>query len=128
MEHYISNPNRPKPRRLDWIVPSGIRKLKETNVVLKQVDKNLGIVTIHAHIYHQMVMSDLMDHNVYQQVATFPVYSIEQRIQHILYLSKLSTRRRSEMLEPESSSDLAPFYVIPKIHKKKLFASVPIAA
>ncbi len=128
MEKSIAMLTQPKPTRLDWLVTSGIRKLKDMNVVLKQADKNLGLVAIHPHIHHRMVMSHLEDHTVYQRVATFPINDIKRRIEHTLYLSGMPPWKCAKMLPDNDASEPARFYVIPKIHKSKMYACRPIAA
>jgi len=81
----------PKRSKLDLLVLKGIRDLRKLPIVLKQADKNLGLVPIHTHIYEQMVLTHLNDRNTYR-------------------------------IAP------ADFYAMPKIHKRKLFVTRPIAA
>lgn len=128
MNNSIINLTQPKQAILEWLIVSGLRKLEAMNVVLKQAAKNLGLVTLHPHVYHRMVLADLEDRSIYEKVPNFPINSIQRRMQHILYLSSFSQRRRAELLGTHASNEAAQYYVIPKIHKKKFHASRPIAA
>lgn len=122
----------PRPSKLDLLVSKGIRDLKRLPIILKQADKNLGLVPIHRHVYEMMCRDHLNDRSTYRRVPLFPVDSIRTRMQHVLYNGPIPRWKYTKWLETDNSdggSDQpAPFYVIPKIHKKKLFASRPIAA
>ena len=130
MEKSIADCKKPKQRRIDFIVAKGIQHLRDMGVVLKQTDKNLGLVAMHPHIYHMMVMSHLNDRNTYQRVQQFPYDAIINRVRNIMHLCRLPRYQKTKLLDQtrHASQEPASFYAMPKIHKKKLHASRPIAA
>ena len=130
MKSSIMQCRKPSPHRIDVTVARGIQHLKQMGVVLKQADKNLGLVAMHPHVYHMMVMSHLRNSQTYRRVGVFPYDAILSRVLNIMNLCRLQRHKKEHLLEltTSSSKDPAPFYAMPKIHKKKLHASRPIAA
>ena len=119
----------PPASRLDRIVARGIKDLKNMNIILKQSDKNMGIVAMHTHIYHRMVLDHLQDRHTYSKVNRFPFQDIIRRMRNVVHLSRASQRQRADWLSlAKSDAEPAHFYIMPKLHKKKLYTSRPIAA
>lgn len=119
----------PRVKKLDLLVAKGIRDLQKLPVILKQADKNLGLVPIHRHVYEMMVRDHIGDTTTYRRVATFPFDRILRQISDLMQSAPLPAWKRDSWLsDAREKKEAAPFYVIPKIHKKKLHASRPIAA
>ena len=119
----------PRLKKLDLLVAKGIRDLRKLPVILKQADKNLGLVPIHRHVYEMMVRDHLGDTTKYRRVSLFPCDGIFLKMQQIMEHAPFPSWKRKRLLnEAKQRKEPAPFYVIPKIHKKKLHASRPIAA
>lgn len=119
----------PKRSKLDLLVLKGIRDLRKLPIVLKQADKNLGLVPIHTHIYEQMVLTHLNDRNTYRIAPYFPVQRIRYFMTTIMDQSRIPEWKRIQWMQ-HATDDARPadFYAMPKIHKRKLFVTRPIAA
>ena len=117
------------PPKLASKLRQGARDLKALNVVLKEADKNLGIVAIRGDIYNAMVREHL-NSTTYARVVRFPHEVIWKRLENIikLYTPRIPLSLKKEWLEhANSAKEPCPFYVIPKIHKPTL-GSRPITA
>ena len=112
---------------LTRVLKKGIQDLKEMNVIVKQADKNFGLVAIRGDIYNGMLMENLNE-PTYVKVDSFPHSEILQRMTNILRLTKsIRQWERQKMIKfAEEAKEACPFYVIPKLHKKKL-GSRPIS-
>lgn len=120
---------RQNANRIDILVKKGIHDLKDMDIVLKQADKNLGIVPMHHHIYHMMVITHLENTTVYRKVSTFPILDITRRMRNVLKNSAAPRfRQESWMAQAKNDAQPAHFYCSPKLHKKKLYTGRPIAA
>ena len=129
MDRDIQKIYEPRPQKLELLIAKGIRDLAKLPVILKQADKNLGLVPIHKHVYNMMCKEHLNDNRTYRRVRTFPINLIRDRVRKVLQYGPIPRWRKNLWLHSCADADrAAPFYVIPKIHKKKLFASRPIAA
>lgn len=131
MTHDIKGIREPKVSKIDILISKGMRDLAKLPVVLKQADKNLGLVPIHRHIYEMMCREHLEDPKIYQRVPLFPVESVRDKMRVLLLRPRSPIARwKAEKWTERSkaANEPAAFYVIPKIHKKKMFASRPIAA
>ncbi len=116
-----------KPKKLDLLIGKGIRDLRAMDVILKQADKNLGIVPIHGHVYNRMVMDHIGERATYGKVNRFPVEAITQRMGNIIGAARVNPYYRAKwMKQAEGDPQPCPFYVMPKLHKKKMFASRPV--
>ena len=98
------------------------------DIVVKQADKNLGMVAMRTCIYRALLLKHLHS-DTFQEVPTFPHFSIMLRMRNIL---KLKTEVEENTKEKwisyaNEARDPCPFYVIPKLHKAKL-SSRPITA
>lgn len=106
----------------------GIKDLKQMDVVVKQADKNLGIVPISGRIYRRL-RSNHLESPSFKKVSCFPHADIYKRLSNILKLEcEVHPLTKGEWLGhalKENSPCL--FYVIPKLHKPKL-GTRPITA
>ena len=117
------------PPRLSARLRKGTRDLKELNVVLKQADKNLGMVPIRGDIYNAMVR-DHLESSTYRRVGQFPHQAVCKRLENIIKLRTSSIpleRKKDWVAQAQQSKEPCPFYAIPKIHKPTL-SSRPITA
>lgn len=104
-----------------------VRIIKSKGWIIKESDKNLGLVMMSKEIYNDLLSSEL-DDDSFVTVDGFPHNTILQRILKICRRSNLN-HRATELIMKEASRFEEPscFYVIPKIHKATLKAR-PITA
>lgn len=98
------------------------------DVVLKQSDKNLGVVAIRRGIYNRLLFKNLAP-QTFKLVSRFPHTVIKRKLQSILTGIDGVTDWTKEKLtkNTEGATEPCPFYVIPKLHKAEL-GSRPITA
>lgn len=128
LDHIKSMPRRGNPRIIAHL-HQGVKDLRALNVVLKQSDKNLGLVAIRGDIYNALVREHLLS-DTYKLVQEFPHKQIWTRLQNItkLITPEISLKEKKSWLSDAIGyKDPCPFYVIPKIHKPVL-SSRPITA
>lgn len=116
------------PTRLQAKLRKGIQQLQDLDFVVKLADKNLGLVAIRGDIYNAM-LADHLKWPAFERVPTFPANDIIRRIRNTIeYRSTMKQDEKAGILKhAESHTDPCPFYIIPKLHKKKL-GSRPITA
>lgn len=97
--------------------------------MVKQADKNLGLVPIRGDFYAAMLRKWLVQPS-FQQVTTFPHTDILRRIGNtIRYTQAISSEEKENWLNhARQANKPCPFYVIPKIHKNEKLGSRPISA
>ena len=118
----------PRPSEpLSRVLRKGIQDLKDMNVIVKQADKNFGLVAIRGDIYNGMLWENLNE-PTYVKVKDFPHTDILNRMTNILRLTTSMRQWEKEraIKFATQAKDACPFYVIPKLHKKKL-GSRPIS-
>lgn len=128
MKAAISRLSEPRQSRLERIIYRGIQDLKKMDIVVKQADKNLGMVAMRTCVYRALLGKHLLS-STFQRVPTFPHMGIMLRLRNILKLqSEVSERTKEEWINHANDArEPCPFYIIPKLHKAKL-GSRPITA
>lgn len=118
----------PKPAPLTFLLRKGIKDLKEMDVVIKQADKNLGIVPIRGDIYKHL-LSEQLNSKTFRKVDNFPHEQILNRVTNIIHRSRLVPEWKAAkwIAHAISAKEPCPFYIIPKLHKAKL-GTRPITA
>lgn len=118
-----------KPKPLDKSLIHGMEEIKTMQVVVKQADKNLGLVPIRGDIYRAMVLG-WVSHPYFQKESVFPQADILRRIDNtIRSTTAIPQNVKQKWLEhARQATEPCPFYAIPKIHKKNPQASRPISA
>lgn len=114
------------PPRISTLIRKGIKDLREMDIVLKQADKNLGIVAIRRDIYNHMLNTHLNSKS-FTEVPYFPHEQIIHRMQNILKLRKENWKFEGWIKYAQDSQDPCPFYIVPKLHKQTI-GSRPITA
>lgn len=116
------------PTYLQSKLRKGIQQLKDLEFVVKLADKNLGMVAIRGDIYNSMI-SNHLKWPAFQRVPHFPKDDIIRRLTNILTTSNtIPERERNSVLKyANEQHEPCPFYISPKLHKKKL-GSRPITA
>lgn len=120
---------KPYPDPLERKLDKGIRDLKAMDAVVKQTDKNLGLIAVRGDIYNAMVR-DWLKAPDFRVVGSFPHGEILKKLKKIILdpNSRTSKYQRKIWLEHATKQkEPNPFYVAPKIHKKTL-GSRPITA
>ena len=118
-----------KPKKLDLLISKGIRDLKALDIVLKHADKNLGLVPVHWHTYRNMCLDHIGNRDVYTECQQFPIQNIVNRMRNIIGTARAPPYKIAKWLQfADEDTKPSPFYVMPKIHKQKLFASRPVQA
>lgn len=109
-------------------IRKGIRDLKQMDVIVKQADKNLGMIPIRGDIYNAMVRGWLKKPS-FRRVTGLPHEQLFNTLLRLVSRSNsLSPSYKFRMLSAaRDNKEPAPFYVVPKIHKSKL-GSRPITA
>ena len=114
------------PPRIAASIRKGIQELKEMNIVIKQADKNLGIVAIRKDIYNHMLNKHLQSTS-FKKMNVFPRFDIIRRMENILGTVPENWRFQKWIQHAKNSTEPCPFYIIPKLHKPQL-GSRPITA
>lgn len=111
------------------LIRKGIQDLKGMHMVIKQADKNLGLVPIRGDYYAAMLRKWLRQ-PAFHKVQIFPFADILTRINNtIRYTKAITTKQKEDWAKHiENAKDPCPFYVSPKIHKPDPLASRPISA
>lgn len=119
LKHIVKIQDKPTP--LELTASKGIRDLKNMNVIVKQADKNLGLVPIRGDIYAAMVRENLRP-PAFEKVGHFPHEELCTRLFNTIRYSKdIGPHLKSKWIKhAKESKDPCPFYVMPKIHKEKL--------
>lgn len=109
-------------------VREGIQHLKQMDVVLKQSDKNLGVVAIRRGIYNRLLFKNLGPQS-FKMVPRFPQAVIQRKLRSILTgVTGVSDWQQEKLTKGiDETTEACPFYVIPKLHKAEL-GSRPITA
>lgn len=118
----------PKPSRLIMKISKGIHDIKNMDVVIKQADKNLGIVPIKGSIYRSLRDKHLKLPS-FQRVSVFPHQDICRRLSNILKIENDTpgVLRLEWIQHARKATEPNNFYVIPKLHKPTL-GTRPITA
>ncbi|MEM7375665.1 MAG: reverse transcriptase domain-containing protein, partial [Bacteroidota bacterium] len=127
IKHIVRIKGKPKP--LDLLLTKGIEQLKSMNIVIKQADKNLGLVPIRGDIYTAMVRKWTAP-PAFRREILFPHADIISRMSNIIRHNKAINEEKKEkwLQYAQNATEPCPFYAIPKIHKGDLLASRPISA
>ena len=126
METECENITEDGPPRICSKIRKGMNDLKEMNIVLKQADKNLGLVAIRKDIYEHMVKTHI-NSQTYVEVPTFPHNLILSRMENILKARGLFWQFKIWLEYAKAATEPCPFYITPKLHKKNI-GSRPITA
>lgn len=104
-------------------------EIKAMQVVVKQADKNLGLVPIRGDIYRAMVRK-WIEPPAFQRADTFPIEDIRRRVTNIIRSTRAITeqQKRKWITHMTMATEPCPFYAIPKIHKPSPLSSRPISA
>ena len=111
------------------------RLSKNKNITIKPSDKNLGLVILDTLPYKAMCLKHLEDTNTYQPIDNYHPNRAYAKLRILLKNSKklydekdttLLSKLALSLLQLQNHSSLriAPFYVLPKIHKT-LIAPIP---
>lgn len=116
------------PKPIEMRLRRGTIDLKNMDVILKQADKNMGLVPIRGDIYNAELRKWLAE-PAFQRVPIFPHQQIMDKLRAIIAPSRLISRQQKNawMSHASDNNEPCPFYAIPKIHKPK-FGSRPITA
>ena len=111
---------------LDQLLLNNLNRLhKNTHIIIKPADKNLGLVIMNTLHYKHSCLQHLNDTNTYTIIQNYDKDLIYNRLQTILIRHKLFEVRTKRtplaasllQLQHHSSLRIAPFYTLPKIHK-----------
>lgn len=114
------------PPHISAKIRKGIREMKGMNIVIKQADKNLGIVAIRKDIYNHMLNKHLHSSS-FKKVNDFPHADILRRLENILGTIQENWKFRKWIQHAKTTKEPCPFYIIPKLHKPTI-GSRPITA
>ncbi len=117
------------PKYLDKILKEGMDEIRQMQVVVKQADKNLGLVPIRGDIYRAMVKKWISPPS-FEKVRVFPHEDIQSRVENTIRYSRAVPQQLKEQwtAHMNKAKDPCPFYAIPKIHKNTPLGSRPISA
>jgi hypothetical protein len=120
---YIQNLPPDPLSALSTAIHKGVQEFKRMPAVLKIGDKNLGLIAMYKKTYNQLLMSHLRT-STYRSVPTFPHQDLCQQARSlVLPAYHLDPHRQIHLLDQIYKNDTpCPFYVIPKIHKPKLWS------
>lgn len=120
-------PLQSQPPRIESKIRKGLQHIKQLNCVIKQSDKNMGIIAIRGDIYNGLTRKWLKE-PAFVRVNHFPHHDIFRRLVNIVTTHN-STKHIGDKWIRHADSHKEPnlFYSIPKIHKSSL-GSRPITA
>lgn len=127
LKYILSKKHKPKP--IESMLQKGITDLKNMEIVVKQADKNLGLVPIRGDYYAAMLRSWLIRPS-FERVQEFPHENILQRIKNTIKSTwAISIDEKERWINhAKNATHPCPFYAIPKIHKADPLGSRPISA
>lgn len=106
---------------IEKLLRKGISDLKKMEIIVKQADKNLGLVVMRGDIYNSFLRQQLQA-PTFILVDSYPHHDIVRRLDNIIrskrsihdYVKEIWITHAAGAKEPN------PFYIIPKIHKQAL--------
>lgn len=108
-------------------VLKGIQEIRDNGWVVKESDKNLGLVLMEKSIYNHLLSTQL-DPEDFKQVPSFPHLQIYHHLKRILAECGAPRTFAEKHLDyAKQHSEACPFYILPKIHKPS-FKARPITA
>lgn len=94
------------------------------NIIIKEADKNLGLVVLDRQKYIDMCYTHIKDTNTYKLCSDYDPRNIFQELELILfrYGHDSNSALYKSLMQDCSSKDIKPcaFYCLPKIHKNKI--------
>lgn len=122
-----SSPEEVAPSSISRVVANGIRFIQDQGWIVKEADKNLGLVLMSPSVYQDLLASQVSE-GVFAKVTGFPHGAVLSNLTQILNFCSIPKREGLGIYESACShTKPAPFYVLPKIHKPTLKAR-PITA
>ena len=124
--HYVTlKNNTPSTHNISQTQKNAINQLKRNpNIVIKPVDKNLGVALIHTKTYLNLAHSQhLNDKLTYTLLNANPLtHTVETITNTLKRLHNNGQLRKTEYkrLLPKPHSTPGAFYILPKLHKTKL--------
>lgn len=113
--------------KLQDLIRQALRIIKENDWVVKEADKNLGLVLMSRHVYRELLSKEI-DTDGFVKVTMFPHSHIVSQLRQILTRCNVPQRKADGILSyARSHESPGRFYVIPKIHKPTV-KSRPITA
>lgn len=115
-----------RPNGISRAISSALRYIRTKGWVVKEADKNLGLVLMSQTKYLQLLEPELQQDFV--PVPEFPHSSVMKNVERVLKVAPYE-RREKELILKRAADRLepSPFYIIPKIHKPVVKAR-PITA
>jgi len=91
--------------------------MKSLDIVIKQADKNLGVVAINGKIYRAL-RSKQLEPPAFMEVNIFPHKDLLRRLQNILKTGKIGEHLKQKWIEHAvDATEPCYFYIVPKLHK-----------
>lgn len=112
--------------KLTQLVREGLRIINDNGWILKEADKNLGLVVMTSEVYEKEVLKHLDE--THRKVANFPIAMLQRVVKTLMNCAPFIPKERKAILDKCLKYDQpALFYVIPKIHKSPI-TTRPITA
>jgi hypothetical protein len=101
-----------------------LKKLTQREeVIIKPIDKNLGVAAIEKEFYIKEIEKMLNDTNSYKKLKENPITATTKKITTLirnLYQEKKINKKQMNKILPAKETRTGRFYGLPKIHKPKL--------
>lgn len=117
--------NTPSPHNINQQQHIAIKQLKrDPNIIIKPVDKNLGVALIHTQTYLDLAYKQhLNDNTTYKRLNHNPynntINIINTKLQQLNNNNQINKAELKRLL-PKPTSTAGVFYILPKLHKAKL--------
>jgi hypothetical protein len=96
---------------------------KDPSIIVKPVDKNLGIAIVDKKLYIKLAQVHLGDSTTYRKLPLSPLTHTINHINHTLgnlHKNSLLNKTQVQRLTPNRTTTPGTFYILPKLHKGTL--------
>jgi hypothetical protein len=96
---------------------------KDPSIIVKPVDKNLGIAVVDKELYIKLAQVHLGDSTTYRKLPLNPLTNTINHINHTLgnlHKNSLLNKTQVQRLTPSRNTTPGTFYILPKLHKGTL--------
>ena len=113
--------------KLSRLIRKGLQEIRHNHWILKQADKNLGLVLMSQEAYGIQAYEHLLS-PTFREVIKYPLPMMQNIVRKLITASPWTPERKEEMLAKcKALEKPSEFYVLPKIHKPT-FCTRPITA
>lgn len=108
------------PPPLHQTIMKRVRMIKNKEWILKQSEKNLGLLLMHPNVYNTLVSAELHESTLSESPAFRHAWILRSLIEVLTTCGVQRKEYESCITYAKDAKEAAPLYIIPKIHKPSL--------